>query len=118
MANTLNVPTIWHTERGNPCYSAFDLYCSSSAFGEGHSNTLTEAMAHGIPCVATNVGDAKYIVGNFGTIVPKENPADLAAAILRGIESYSNKVDQSQILWIRENYGLDRLMKLTLENLD
>ena len=53
------------------------------SLAEGASNTVLEAMASGLPVVATSVGGNPELVqsGWTGTLVPPRDPAELAAAI-------------------------------------
>ena len=67
--------------------AALDIACSASAWGEGFSNSIGEAMACGVPCVVTDVGDSSYIVGDTGLVAPPKNPEELACAMIRLIEA-------------------------------
>lgn len=62
--------------------AGWDVVVSSSR-SEALSNTLIEAMACGIPCVATDVGDTAYVIDNYGTVVPSGNSGKLAKGILK-----------------------------------
>ena len=46
--------------------AASDVIASTSAYGEGFSNSIGEAMACGIPAVVTRSGDSASIVGDTG----------------------------------------------------
>ena len=81
----LGARLIWASVRNDMAavYNAFDLATSASSYGEGFSNAIGEAMACGVPCVVTDVGDSAIIVGNTGQIVPSHCPEALATAWTR-----------------------------------
>jgi len=70
-----------HESDLGPLYSGFDVLCLSSAYGEGFPNALAEAMACGVPCVATDVGDASRILSSADYLVPPRDPDSLARAL-------------------------------------
>jgi len=59
------------------CLRASDVFCLHSVT-EGFPNALGEAMAVGLPCVTTNVGDAAYLLNNPDWVVPAASPDKLA----------------------------------------
>lgn len=64
-------------------YNAADFFVLPSKSGEGLPLVALEAMACGLPVIATNVGGIPEILtGEYGEIVPPDNPVALAEAVL------------------------------------
>jgi glycosyltransferase involved in cell wall biosynthesis len=63
--------------------SAADIFLLASAFGEGTSVALAEAMSCGLPCVVTDVGGNGSFVGDAGVVVPPRQGAAVREAIRR-----------------------------------
>jgi glycosyltransferase involved in cell wall biosynthesis len=59
-------------------FAALDI-ATSSSISEAFPLAVGEAMACGVPCVATDVGDSALMIGATGRIVPPGNPAALMA---------------------------------------
>jgi glycosyltransferase involved in cell wall biosynthesis len=66
--------------------SGFDIAALCFAWGEGFPNVLGEAMASGVPCVATDIGDCGWVLGPHGILVPPRDSEAMADALGRLID--------------------------------
>jgi glycosyltransferase involved in cell wall biosynthesis len=98
-------------------YNAFDIATLASAFGEGFPNTIGEAMACGIPVVATDVGDVRPIVGAVGEVVPAASPELLCKAWSRMRDRLRREPDIRDRVRdeVVARYGLDVMVGRTEE---
>jgi len=62
--------------------NGLDVFCLSSR-AEGFPNVLGEAMACGVPCVATDVGDVRRVMGNTGHVLPVGDSVMMAKSIIK-----------------------------------
>jgi glycosyltransferase involved in cell wall biosynthesis len=118
----LGARLVWAGEQAEMAavYSALDVACLSSAFGEGFPNVVGEAMACEVPCVVTDVGDAALIVGDTGAVVPPGDPAALAAGLrdmLRRIDAAGAALGARARARVAQEYSTTRLVAATAQAL-
>ena len=97
--------------------NALDIHTLSS-IGEAFPIVIGEAMACGVPNVATDVGDIAYLVGETGVIVPPKDPLALAKGWMKminleakerqkmGDRAYKRIEDQFNIVNITGQYEI------------
>lgn len=63
-------------------YNVADFFVLPSKSGEGLPLVILEAMACGLPVIATNVGGSSEVLDErYGKLVPPDNPVSLAEAV-------------------------------------
>jgi glycosyltransferase involved in cell wall biosynthesis len=93
--------------------SMLDIFCLSSR-SEGFPNVVAEAMLMQVPCVVTDVGDARKIVGKNGIVVKRNDPQELASGILQLLNMHR---DERKALGISgraeiiKSYSIDAVAK-------
>lgn len=99
--------------RDTPLITAgLDIAASCSFTIEGFSNAIGEAMACGVPVVATEVGDAAYLVGDSGKIIVPQRPDLMANAwkdLLQKDGDYREALGRKGRARIEQNFGINAI---------
>lgn len=97
-------------------YASLDLLLMTS-ITEGFPNVLVEAMASGVPCITTDVGDAGLIVADTGYVVPPRDATQMAASILQYLELSVQEKQQKQNnarSRVEENFTIQAIRQIYL----
>jgi glycosyltransferase involved in cell wall biosynthesis len=87
-------------------YSMMDIFILSSE-AESFPNVIGEAMISGVPCISTDVGDAKAMIGENGWIVPIQNPIQLSNAISKAYNDFQDYEN-----WSERKHNAKEIIKL------
>lgn len=94
--------------------AALDLAISSSAFGEGFPNVVGEAMACGVPVIATDIGDTAIVLGDTGTLVPPADSKALALAcesLIRSSAEHRQELGRRARHRIETQFSIDQVLR-------
>ncbi|MCJ8345950.1 glycosyltransferase [bacterium] len=95
------VEFVEHEQNMLGLYNAIDVLISASKYGEGFSNVLGEGLACGKVVCATDVGDARLVVGNSEYICEPSCPQDLSLliqkVIIKNKENFINHTNREYI---------------------
>jgi L-malate glycosyltransferase len=85
-----------------------------SSRSEGLSNTILEAMAEGLPVVATSVGGTPEVIldGRSGFLVPPNDARSLAAKVKQLLDRSDLRIQLGQVGLevVREKFNIDRIV--------
>ena len=90
--------------------NALDIHVLSSKM-EGFGMVILEAMSSGVPCISTNVGSAKDIIGETGWIVEKSNYRELAK-VINYISNKKNILYEKSLMVrkrVKQNYSIEKM---------
>lgn len=97
--------------------AALDVSVNCPRAGEGLSGAVRESLAAGKPVVATDVGGNRELVvdGRTGLLVPPDDPAALAAAIMKLLREpgVANQMAERGAAFVRENLTVGRMVDET-----
>lgn len=91
-------------------YEASDVFCFTPDHREAFGNVYIEAMAAGLPIVATNDPIRREIIGNNGYFVNPNDPESIRSAVIKAAEG--GRVDYSALL---KRYNI-KVVSSMLEN--
>jgi glycosyltransferase involved in cell wall biosynthesis len=97
-------------------YNAADFFVLPSKSGEGLPLVALEAMACGLPVIATNVGGiSEVMVKDYGKIVPPNVPSILAEAILEFSHMELSALKRGLRIMMEQKFSWDKNVEQLVE---
>lgn len=102
-------------------YAEYDALLFTSRWAEPFGMTIVEAMARGLPVIATDCGGVPDIIadGENGLLVPPNEPRAVAEATARLMHQpdLARRIRSSAVWTVRERYTLERIVSQAEEHL-
>jgi L-malate glycosyltransferase len=119
LARQLGVGDVTHfagaTKSAEDALKTLDIFALPPCSNEGFSNALLEAMAMGLPVVATRVGGNVEMIDHdrTGLLVSPSQPAELAGAFIRLINDprHASQLGERAANHVRSQYGMPRMLE-------
>jgi len=97
-------------------YNIADFFVLPSKSGEGLPLVALEAMACGVPVIATNVGGISEVIKeDYGKLVPPNSPDSLAKAILEFSHRELSTLQKDLRVMIEQKYSWDKNVEKLVE---
>jgi glycosyltransferase involved in cell wall biosynthesis len=93
--------------------AALDI-ATSSSYSEAFPLVIGEAMASGVPCVVTDVGDSAVLVGDTGIVVPPRQAPAIAKAwdcLISTMAEVRRDMGQAARRRIQQHYSLSTIVQ-------
>ena len=119
LARQLGVGDVTHfagpTKLAENALKSLDIFVLPPCSNEGFSNALLEAMAMGLPVVATRIGGNVEMIDHdrTGLLVSPSQPEELAGAFIRLIENpgHATQLGERASNHVRSEYGMPRMLE-------